>query len=107
MPYSDQCQIISSDQASGLSQQPVPHYARLLCAPVHTDVKVRMTTSNTNALGERNKSSMNLDEVVTNHNDIIDTIEQHVAKMAENHRKNKNTPMCSGTEAFADNLQNI
>jgi hypothetical protein len=93
MSYSNQCQIISSDQVSGLSQQPVPHYARLLCAPVHTDVKVRMTTSNTNAMGERNEGSMNLYKVVTNHNDIINTIEQHAAKMAENHSK-KRIPKC-------------
>lgn len=93
MSYSDQCQIISSDQVSGLSQQPVPHYAKLLCAPVHTDVQVRMITSNTNALGERNEGSMNLYKVVTNHNDIINTIEQHVAKIAENHSK-KRIPRC-------------
>lgn len=48
-----------------------------------------MTTSNANALGVRNEGAMDLDKVVTNHNDIIDIIAQHVAKMAENHSKKR------------------
>lgn len=61
-------------QVSRISQQPAPHYAKLLNAPVHTKMKVRMDTSDANALGEWNKGVMDLDKVVMKQNDIIDTI---------------------------------
>lgn len=42
--------------ASKISQEPAPHYANMLCAPVHKDMKVRMGTSYSNALGDNHQS---------------------------------------------------